>query len=88
MGTGIVGILLHQLPWNTTGIRGISIAFFILNLILFVIFLIISILRYSLYPEIWTVMIHHETQSLFLGCFPMALASKAAIPAPHDLGLE
>lgn len=75
MGTGIVGILLHQLPWNTAVIRGISIGFFVLNLMLFLAFFVITVLRYSLYPETWSVMIHHETQSLFLGCFPMALAS-------------
>lgn len=75
MGTGIVGVLLHELPWNTDGIKRISVAFFILNLILFMVFVVITVLRYSLYPQIWRTMISHETQSLFLGCFPMALAS-------------
>jgi hypothetical protein len=35
-----------------------------------------SIARYTLYPTIWFAMISHPGQSLFLGCFPMGLASK------------
>jgi hypothetical protein len=31
-------------------------------------------MRYSLYPALWTAMIRHPTQSLFLGTFPMGLA--------------
>ena len=38
-------------------------------------FLLISILRYTIYPEIWFAMIRHPAQSLFLGTFPMGLAT-------------
>lgn len=76
MGTGIVSILIHQLPYTTDWLRYISIAFFLLNVALFVIFLVVTILRYTLYPEIWSVMINHSSQSLFIGTFPMGFASK------------
>lgn len=77
MGTGIVSILLHNLPYNARWLRYISYIFFALNTTLFVAFLIMSILRYCLYPRIWGAMIAHPGQSLFLGCFPMGFASKA-----------
>lgn len=82
MGTGIVSILLFNLPWNGYWLHVISYIFFALNVLLFVIFFIISFLRYTLYPEIWPAMIAHPAQSLFLGCFPMGFASKLFSPSP------
>ncbi|KAL6829716.1 voltage-dependent anion channel domain-containing protein [Trichoderma camerunense] len=75
MGTGIVSILLFNLPWNGYWLHIISYIFFALNILLFTIFCIISLLRYTLYPEIWMAMISHPAQSLFLGCFPMGFAT-------------
>lgn len=75
MGTGIVSILLHNLPYNGIWLYWISVVIFALNVFLFNVFLIISILRYTFYPQIWFVMICHPTQSLFLGTFPMGLAT-------------
>ncbi|RFU25517.1 hypothetical protein B7463_g10822, partial [Scytalidium lignicola] len=75
MGTGIVSILLHNLPYNGRWLYWISVAIFCLNILLFITFLLISILRYTIYPEIWRVMIRHPAQSLFLGTFPMGLAT-------------
>ncbi|KAL2038915.1 hypothetical protein N7G274_008255 [Stereocaulon virgatum] len=75
MGTGIVSILLHNLPYNGIWLYWISIIIFALNVFLFSVFLLISILRYTIYPEIWFAMIRHPAQSLFLGTFPMGLAT-------------
>jgi tellurite resistance protein TehA-like permease len=75
MGTGIVSILLHNLPYNAAWLQYVSYVFFCINVVLFVVFLAISVARYVLYPEIWGAMIAHPGQSLFLGCFPMAFAS-------------
>jgi len=75
MGTGIISILLHNLPYNGTWLYWISVVLCCLNVALFVIFLFISILRYTLYPQIWRVLIRHPAQSLFLGTFPMGLAT-------------
>ena len=75
MGTGIVSILLHNLPYNGSWLYWISVVMFAFNVALFSIFLVISILRYSVYPEIWSAMIRHPAQSLFLGAFPMGLAT-------------
>lgn len=75
MGTGIVSILLHNLPYNGAWLYWISVPMFALNVVIFTLFLLISILRYSFYPQIWSAMIRHPTQSLFLGTFPMGLAT-------------
>ncbi|EFX03431.1 flavodoxin and radical sam domain containing protein [Grosmannia clavigera kw1407] len=75
MGTGIVSILLHNLPYSTEWMRYISIAIFALNISLFSVFMTITMARYILYPEIWAVMIKHPAQSLFLGCIPMGFAT-------------
>jgi tellurite resistance protein TehA-like permease len=76
MGTGILSILIHQLPYNAIWLQYISVVFFVLNCALFATFTGVSIARYALYPEIWPAMVNHPNQSLFLGTFPMGLASK------------
>jgi tellurite resistance protein TehA-like permease len=75
MGTGIVSILLFNLPYNAKWIYWLSVIVFVLNIFLFTLFLCLTILRYILWPEIWKAMISHPTQSLFLGTFPMGLAT-------------
>lgn len=75
MGTGIVSILLHNLPYNGDWLYWISVVVFCLNIALFVTFTVISIVRYTVFPEIWWAMIRHPAQSLFIGTFPMGLAT-------------
>ena len=57
MGTGIVAVLFHTFselyPSYHRSLRALSIAFFILNIIIFSTMLMISVLRYTLYPAIW-----------------------------------
>lgn len=75
MGTGIVSMLLFTIPYQARWLYYASIVFFVLNTILFFSALTISFLRYTLYPEIWAVMIHDPTNSLFLGTIPMGFAT-------------
>ena len=75
MGTGICSLLLITIPWKADWLYWLSVGFFVLNSILFTLALIISMLRYTLYPEIWTVMVTDPTMSLFLGTFPMGFAT-------------
>jgi tellurite resistance protein TehA-like permease len=71
MGTGIVAILIHQLPYQFTGLYEISIVFFILNVIIFLTLLALSIIRYTVWPEIFLLMMRHPVQSLFLYYVPI-----------------
>ncbi|KAH0292425.1 putative C4-dicarboxylate/malic acid transporter [Aureobasidium namibiae CBS 147.97] len=75
MGTGVVAILLHQMPYNSSWTNYPCYIVFGLNVLIFVSALLISILRYTLWPELWPAMINHPTHSLFLGCFPMGLGT-------------
>lgn len=75
MGTGIVSILLNTLPYNGRWLYWISVVLFALNVALFGIFTLITTLRYVLYPEIFSVMVVHPSQSLFLGTIPMGFAT-------------
>ncbi|CRL25728.1 C4-dicarboxylate transporter/malic acid transport protein [Penicillium camemberti] len=75
MGTGIVSILLNTLPYNGQWLYWTSVTLFAFNVLLFAVFLGLTILRYALYPEIFAVMIAHPAQSLFLGTLPMGFAT-------------
>ncbi|KAJ5577363.1 hypothetical protein N7535_004289 [Penicillium sp. DV-2018c] len=75
MGTGIVSVLMISVPFDAPALYYLSIVFFLLNLVLFTLALITSILRYTLYPEIWSVMIQDPANSLFLASIPMGFAT-------------
>ncbi|KAI0696721.1 voltage-dependent anion channel [Cytidiella melzeri] len=77
MGTGVVSALLHLFPYNNgcLALKIIALIFFLLNLALFVFVCTMTVARYSLFPEIWGMMIVHPAQSLFIGCFPMGAAT-------------
>lgn len=75
MGTGIVSVLMNLIPFHTPVLHYLSIVFFVLNVAIFALALVTSILRYTLYPEIWRVMIQDPTNSLFLATVPMGFAT-------------
>lgn len=75
MGTGIVSLLFITIPFKSTWLYWLSVAFFILNTVFFTMASIISVVRYTLYPEIWKVMIADPNNSLFLGTIPMGFAT-------------
>lgn len=67
LGTGITSILLHNLPYNATWLYWISVAIFAANVLMFILLTVLSILRYTLFSGIWSAMLAHPVQSLFLG---------------------
>ena len=79
MGTGIVAVLLHTLsdlyPDRHGSLSNLSIVFFVMNVAIFFTIFTISLLRYTLYPATWTLMLRHPVQSLFLGTVPMGFAT-------------
>ncbi|KAK6368289.1 hypothetical protein LTR64_006442 [Lithohypha guttulata] len=75
MGTGVVSLLLIKIPFQADWLYWLSVMFFVLNLIIFSLAAITSIIRYTVYPEIWNVMIHDPNNSLFLGTIPMGFAT-------------
>ncbi|KAK2764453.1 Plasma membrane sulfite pump involved in sulfite metabolism [Arachnomyces sp. PD_36] len=75
MGTGITAILLEKLPHQFNGLHYIATCIFALNVFLFCLFLFLSVVRYTVWPEKFMQMINHPVQSLFTGTFPMGLAT-------------
>ncbi|CAE6995530.1 Sulfite transporter Ssu2 [Pyrenophora teres f. teres] len=75
MGTGIVSLLFIAIPFKADWLFWLAVLFFALNTILFSFAFSISVFRYVVYPEIWTVMIADSTNSLFLGTIPMGFAT-------------
>lgn len=66
---------MNSVPFHTPVLYYLSIVFFLLNVVIFSLALITSTLRYTLYPEIWRVMIQDPTNSLFLATIPMGFAT-------------
>lgn len=75
MSTGVISILLHQLPYHAHWLNIISEIFFVLNITLFLLFSFITLLRYILYPQLIPIVLRHPHQSLFLATFPVGLAT-------------
>lgn len=75
MSTGVVSILLHQLPYHARWLTILSYLFFALNLALFLLFTLIATLRYTLYPHLFPAVMRHPHQSLFVATFPIGLAT-------------
>jgi len=73
MGTGMQNTLLFYLPWADTHptFRLVGAGFLILDICLFICFAVITVVRYTLYPEIFNMVLSHDTHSLFLGTIPM-----------------
>lgn len=75
MGTGVVSLLFAAIPFKAQWLYWLAVIFLGLNAILFSCAFAVSLLRYTLYPEIWSVMIADSTNSLFLGTIPMGFAT-------------
>ncbi|KAH6865603.1 sulfite transporter Ssu2 [Alternaria rosae] len=75
MGTGVVSLLLVAIPFKAAWLYWLAVIFFGLNTILFACAFSVSVFRYVVYPEIWTVMIADSVNSLFLGTIPMGFAT-------------
>ncbi|KAF2671206.1 hypothetical protein BT63DRAFT_423425 [Microthyrium microscopicum] len=75
MSTGVIAILLHQVPYHAYWLDIISYIFFVLNIVLFLLFTVVSCTRYILYPRLFLSVLRHPHQSLFLATYPVGLAT-------------
>ena len=72
MGTGIISLLLYTLPHTFTGLQEIAMGFYVLNLLLFVIFVGLSIARYTMHPWLVYRMLRNPTVRPEATCAPSA----------------
>lgn len=75
MGTGVVAFIFSAILWDARWLYWMSVIFFALNTLLFSLAFGMSGLRYSIWPEIWTVMVENPNNSLLLGTVPMGFAT-------------
>jgi len=75
MGTGIISLLLFAAPHQFHAMYYFSVVFYVLNCVLFTLFFLITLTRYIVFPWIFWRMLQHPAQSMFLGTFPMGLAT-------------
>jgi tellurite resistance protein TehA-like permease len=82
-GTGAISLLLNGFPYGNERqiVTILTLAFFFLNLVLFCLFTAITIARYALFPDVWSIMLYHPVQSLYIGCFPMGAATLINVAA-------
>jgi tellurite resistance protein TehA-like permease len=77
IGTGAISILFAAFPYgyDTRVMNILSLVFFFLNLFLVVLFTALTLARYHLYPHIWALTLQNPAASLYIGCFPMGIAT-------------
>lgn len=88
MGTGGIGSLFHDYPYggNSRIMNGFSLAFFFINLLLFLVFLSISICSAVMYPYNLAKLFNHPIYSLYVSCFPMGAVTviTVALTTVHE----
>ncbi|CCM05349.1 uncharacterized protein FIBRA_07563 [Fibroporia radiculosa] len=77
MGTGGISMLFHNYPYayDSKPLEVFSTIFFFLNLVLFVLFNVLFIARLIIWPELVPLMVYHPVHNLYLGSYPMGLAT-------------
>jgi len=81
MGTGAISALIHNFPYGKGSpiITVFTLIIFFLNLVLFVLISLATVARYALFPDIWSKMLRHPAQSLFVGAAPMGVTTLITI---------
>ena len=76
-GTGSIALLFHNFPYaqSSATLQVFTWIFFFLNLALFVLFNALTVARHTIFPDSWSKMMRHPTQSLYTGTYPMGGAT-------------
>ena len=77
MGTGVVAMILTQLPFASSILFMLATKLWQFNILLFITFSILYGLRWVLFPTEAKQIFNHPNMSLFLGAIPMGLATIA-----------
>ena len=82
MSTGILAIILHQLPYTFEGIGVLSAILYVFELVLFVLFTCIQILRLIMFPRTVTHQLTSDINELsMLATFVIAFLTLTALTA-------
>ncbi|KAE8367478.1 voltage-dependent anion channel [Aspergillus caelatus] len=75
MGTGITSVLLNRVPYNGAWLFWLSVIVYVLNVTLFAMAVMISVVRYAVWPRAWSIMLCDPQHSLFLAAIPISFAT-------------
>ncbi|RDW62212.1 hypothetical protein BP6252_11645 [Coleophoma cylindrospora] len=75
MGTGIVPVILHNQFLQFRGLDIIVLILFGLNAFIFLVFTVILLLQYAIWPRKFKEMLYNPVHSLFIGALPMGLST-------------
>lgn len=75
MGTGVVALILPELPFAHSIMAHLAVLLWQFNIALFLMFSLLYVLRWIIYPTEAKQIFSHASMSLFLGAIPMALAT-------------
>lgn len=75
MGTGVVSMILIQLPFAKSFLFMLATLLWQFNIVLFSVFSVLYLLRWFLFPHEAKQIFNHPNMSLFLGAIPMGLAT-------------
>lgn len=75
MGTGVVSMILIQLPFAQSFLFKLATLLWQFNIVLFSVFSVLYLLRWFLFPHEAKQIFNHPNMSLFLGAIPMGLAT-------------
>ncbi|KAG7441859.1 uncharacterized protein BT62DRAFT_923072 [Guyanagaster necrorhizus] len=81
MSTGILSILFHDFPYGSgsPGMRIATLVFFFINFCLYILFTVISVVRFIMFPELWGILCRHPVERLFICAFPTGAITLLAI---------
>jgi tellurite resistance protein TehA-like permease len=81
MGVGITSILLYNLPYNADWLRIIGIVIFVLNVCLFVMLCLGTVVRGVFFEGVFWASIRHPVAGMFWGTISMGLTTIVVSPS-------
>lgn len=75
MGTGILALVLGQVPLNFPVLHAMGEALWLFNIVLYAVFCVLYVARWILYRAEAAQIFGHSTVSMFFGTIPMGLAT-------------
>lgn len=83
MGTGISSILLHNFPYRARWLEYLGTIVFVLNVVIFVVLLVATVARYTIWRGVWRIVAKHNVAGMFWGCLPMGFATIVVSAVHH-----
>ena len=67
----MVSILFYKMPFQGPGQKYVGVALFFINVVLFILFTVITLIRFMKYRWLLGVLVSHPSESFYFGTIPM-----------------